>query len=55
MYPEDSVQDIIGEWWIEDPAFGYHRGKLIRAFLPHVDQIPYQLIPTGRPDPCDCT
>jgi hypothetical protein len=55
MYPEDSVQDIIGEWWIEDPSFGYHRGRLIRAFLPHVDQIPYQLIPTGRPDPTDHT
>jgi hypothetical protein len=55
MYPEDAVQNMLEEWWIEDRSFEYHRGRLIRAFLPHVDQIPRQLIATGRSEPTDHT
>mgnify|MGYP005857295955 CR=1 FL=1 len=53
MYPDDSVQGMVDEWWIEDDSFGYRRGRLIRAFLPHTDQIPKQLIATGRSEPTD--
>lgn len=53
MYPEDSIQNIIGDWWIEDDSFNYCRGRLIKVFLPHTDQIPNQLIVTGRSEPTD--
>lgn len=55
MYPEDSVQNMVGDWWIEDSSFEFSRGRLIRAFLPHVDQIPKQLVVTGRSDATDHT
>ncbi len=51
MYPDDSIQSMMDEWWIEDDSFGYWRGRLIRVFLPHIDQIPKQLIAIGRPEP----
>ena len=40
-------------WWTFDKTKDYRRGRLVRAFLPHVDQIPNQLIPIGRRDPTD--
>jgi len=48
MYPEDSIQNMIGAWWVEDSSFEFRRGRLIKAFLPHVDQIPKQLTVVGR-------
>lgn len=53
MYPEDSIQSLINPWWIEEKGSEIKRGRLIRAFLPHVDQVPKQLIAIGRPDPTD--
>lgn len=55
MFPDDSIQYIVGEWWIEEKPSEPTRGRLIRAFLPHVDQVPKQLTATGRPDPTDHT
>ena len=48
MYPEDSIQHYIEPWWIKDEDNFFKRGQLIQAFIPHVDQIPYTLIPVGR-------
>ena len=50
-YPDDSVQNFCGEWWeeTEEPRLEY--GRLVRAFLPHVDQQPYVLVAQGRTDP----
>ncbi|MDM8517833.1 hypothetical protein QUF76_16680 [Desulfobacterales bacterium HSG16] len=48
MYPENVIQTMPEEWWIEDPSPSICRGRLIKAFLPHVDQIPKQLIASGR-------
>ncbi len=49
-YPEISIQSAISPspWWIEAESADLQRGRLIRAFLTHVDQIPYTLIPIGR-------
>ena len=49
-YPDISIQSAItpSSWWIEEDSKGLQRGRLIRAFLPHVDQVPYTLIPIGR-------
>ncbi len=48
MYPEDAIQSMIDSWWIEDSSTLLCRWRLIKAFLPHVDQIPKQLIAMGR-------
>ncbi len=55
MYPEDSVQAMLqpSQWWEEDGTHNYDRGRLIKAFLPHVDQIPKTLTATGRSEPTD--
>lgn len=55
MYPEDAVQSMIDPWWVEDSSTPLCRGRLIRAFLPHVDQIPKQLIAIGRSSADDHT
>ncbi len=53
MYPDDSIQSMMKDWWVEDNSFDYCRGRLLWAFLPHVDQIPKQMIATGRTEPTD--
>lgn len=49
-YPDISIQSAIAPspWWVEEESKNLRRGRLIWAFLPHVDQIPYTLIPMGR-------
>jgi len=52
-YPDDSVQKLIAPsdanpWWVIDKTSKIVRGRLIWSFVPHVDQIPYQLVITGR-------
>lgn len=53
MYPDESLQAFIQPeaWWEPDGNFEYRRGRLIKAFLPHVDQNPYIAIPIGRSEP----
>ncbi len=48
MYPEHSVQNLLGSWWQKDQNKDYRRGRLIEAYVPHMDQIPNELIPKGR-------
>lgn len=49
-YPELSIQSIIepSPWWVKAQSKELHRGRLIWAFLPHVDQVPFRLLPVGR-------
>lgn len=47
-FPTDSIQNIVDAWWKNCGKDELKRGALIRAFVPHVDQIPYTLIPVGR-------
>lgn len=50
-YPDDSVQGILGEdWWVAETDTTIRRGRLVKAFVPYVDQLPYVLVPTGRAD-----
>ena len=51
MYPDDSIQGLVGEWWVENKARDFRRGRLVFAYLPHVSQIPNELIIRGRKDP----
>ncbi len=48
-YPDVSIQSAIepSPWWIEDTSTCI-RGRLIWAFLPHVDQNPLRVVPIGR-------
>lgn len=50
MFPDDSVQAIIhpSPWWEKTDAAYLDRGRLICAFIPHADQVPYTIKPVGR-------
>lgn len=52
MFPDISIQNAIdpSPWWIRDNTKDYRRGRLIWAFVPHVDQLPYTVTPIGRAD-----
>ncbi len=53
-YPDESIQAYASKWWIKDEARELRRGRLIRAFVPHVDLTPMALVPEGRSkDPTD--
>ena len=47
-YADDTIQAYFLPWWIEDKKHDYRRGRLIYALLPHVHQVPFTLIPSGR-------
>jgi hypothetical protein len=48
-YPDDCLQSSISsDWWLKDQATNVHRGALVFAFAPHVDQVPYTFEPIGR-------
>ncbi|MGO9663699.1 MAG: hypothetical protein ACLP66_10355 [Polyangia bacterium] len=51
--PNDSVQFMVhpDPWWQDEPAQTLVRGRLVRAFIPFVEQQPFVLIPEGRSDP----
>lgn len=55
MYPDESLQAFIepDPWWEPTESIEYGRGRLIKAFLPHVDQNPYIAIPIGRSEPAE--
>lgn len=52
-YPDDSLQWLVGTWWVEDEQRAVARGRLLRAFVPHVDQQPMTLVPVGRTQPTE--
>lgn len=47
-FPEDSVQSLCHEWWVADANLKLCRGRLIRTFLPHVEQDPHVLVAQAR-------
>ena len=47
-YPEDSLQYYCSPWWIRTEEREVRRGRLLWAFVPHVDQHPFVLIAEGR-------
>ena len=53
-YPEDSIQSLVGEWWRQDEGTPHLcRGRLLWAFVPHVDQEPRTLTAEGRASSTD--
>lgn len=48
MYPEDSVQSLTNEWWIEERTGNIIRGRLIRTFVPYPEMEPFRI---GDPPP----
>lgn len=52
-YPDDSLQWLVGKWWVEDEGRAVGRGRLLRAFVPHVDQQPMTLVAVGRIQPTE--
>lgn len=47
-FPDDSVQGLCDSWWVPAEGTDICRGRLVMAFVPHVDQLPYVIIPKGR-------
>ncbi|KAF0159514.1 MAG: hypothetical protein FD159_455 [Syntrophaceae bacterium] len=52
-YSEHSIQYFIDDWWINDNTCDLRRGRLLWAFIPHMDQQPMILVPEGRSSPMD--
>jgi hypothetical protein len=52
-YPEDCLQTFLNDWWVRSQATEARRGRLIWAFIPHVDQQLYHLVPEGRSEPTE--
>jgi hypothetical protein len=53
-FPDDSIQSILDSnisWWEKTESKSIERGFLVKAFLPHVDQVPYTVIPKARKNP----
>ena len=47
-FPEDTIQNFIGEWWVEDKSRTLRRGRLVWTVIPFAGQIPHELVPEGR-------
>ena len=54
-YPDDAIQSSIlpSDWWVKDSACDHKTGRLVWAFIPHVDQLPYVILPEGRQSPTE--
>ena len=50
MYPDDSVQPLTRQWWIEDASGVPARGRLLWTFVPYPGMKPFRLVPEGRGD-----
>lgn len=53
MWPDDCLQATLGQkdWWIHQEDSTLCRGMLVKAFVPHFDQVPYMFEPVGRTEP----
>lgn len=49
-YPDDWLQALSSPWW-EKTTGPIRRGRLLKAYVPHVNQVPLTMIPTERSDP----
>ncbi|MFH0782005.1 MAG: hypothetical protein V2B20_08660 [Pseudomonadota bacterium] len=51
-FPADSIQYLVLElgesWWETSPGSEISCGDLVKAFVPHVDQLPFGVKPSGR-------
>lgn len=54
-FPDDSIQSLVGDWWLHSDQPTLKRGSLITAFVPYVDQQPYCFVPVGRSEPTEHT
>lgn len=50
-FPDDSLQAVNGSWWEPDESSTHCVGRLVLAAIPHVDQVPKMITPTGRRRP----
>lgn len=49
-YPDVCQQTLIEPWWEECTGIEFRPGRLVWAYLPHADQVPYTLTHIGRTD-----
>ena len=48
MFPDDSIQSLTDDWWLNDSAQTIVRGRLIRTFVPYPEMKPHRLVPEDR-------
>lgn len=48
IFPDDAVQKLAEPWWVPCEQGDLRPGVLLKAFLPHVDQVPLTMTPVGR-------
>jgi hypothetical protein len=49
-YPDDCIQSLVASWWQDTGETTPCQWRLAWAFVPHVDQQPYLLVPKSRTD-----
>lgn len=52
-FPSGCHQYFLGSWWASSTERQVHRGRLIWAYLPHVDQQALELCPQARGAPTE--
>ncbi len=48
MYPDDSVQHYVSEWWIGEESRTLQRGRLVKAFVPYFGLELRRMVLEGR-------
>ena len=48
MFPDDSIQSLTDDWWVDDRSQTIKRGRLIRTFVPYPEMKPHRLVPQDR-------
>ncbi len=52
-YPDICIQNFVEPWWTTCTDEKFKQGRLVWTFIPHINQNPYAIIPTGRQEPTE--
>ena len=55
VYPEDCIQSFVSPWWTTDATNDLRVGRLVRAYIPHVEQESLAIRVNGRTMPTNHT
>jgi hypothetical protein len=50
VFPDISIQSVMGSWWEPAPAGGIVKGSLVKPIVPYPDYKPLRMVPEGRGD-----
>lgn len=52
-YPDDCIQCLVEPWWTTDTSKTLRVGRLVRAYIPHIEQQALAVRVNGRTSPTD--